>query len=247
MQPDVPPQHDPFAVPQPQVISAPVMEPAGQQIMIGQPQSTNAIAGLVLGIVGIFASFFYGIGCLCGMIGLYISYGAKKITDANPMHPDKGYVTAGVITNWIAVGIGILMLGVVVLAGVLYVWASDMVPENTPGQNVYDAQDAAEEAGSGSEDELIRLKMSGQDTLSWSNTKIQLSVGDNVYTCSLSGADECLITQQGGDDDNVWEQNEYIFLSESGTDICSGVGCTVDISVTYNGNTVAGDESVVVN
>ena len=89
--------------------------------------------------------------------------------------------------------------------------------------------------------------MTGPDTLSWTYVQIQLSVGDAVFTCSIGGGDACTIDQQGGDNANSWEPGEFIFLSESGTDICSDVGCNVGISVTYNGNTVPGDGSVIVD
>ena len=113
--------------------------------------------------------------------------------------------------------------------------------------NRYDADDAADTATSGTSDTLIRLHMSGDDSLSWTSTNIRLSVDDAIYGCSLGGADECQISQQGGDDGNVWEPGEYIFLSESGTDICNDIGCRVDISVTYKDNTVSGDSSIIVN
>jgi len=146
----------------------------------------------------------------------------------------------------------ILMVAItVVLAGVLYVWANNLAAEGTDTQtqtlNTYDADDANADASSGTTDILIRLQMTGKDTLSWTFTKIQLSVGDTVHKCTVGGGDACTISQQGGDNGNAWEPGEFIFLSESGTDICSDVGCNVGISVTYNGNTVAGDGSTVVD
>ena len=146
----------------------------------------------------------------------------------------------------------ILMVAItVVLAGVLYVWANNLAAEGTDTQtqtlNTYDADDANADASSGTTDILIRLQMTGKDTLSWTFTKIQLSVGDTVHKCTVGGGDACTISQQGGDNGNAWEPGEFIFLSESGTDICSTVGCNVGISVTYNGNTVAGDGAAVVD
>ena len=146
----------------------------------------------------------------------------------------------------------ILMVAItVVLAGVLYVWANNLANEGTDTEahtlNTYDADDASADASTGTSDTLIRLQMTGKDTLSWTFTKIQLSVGDNVYKCSVGGSDACSITQQGGVDGNAWEPGEFIFLAESGTDICSDVGCAVGISVTYTGNTVAGDGSTIVD
>ena len=146
----------------------------------------------------------------------------------------------------------ILMVAItVVLAGVLYVWANNLAAEGTDTQtqtlNTYDADDANADASSGTTDILIRLQMTGADTLSWTFTNIQLSVGDTVYTCTVGGGDACTISQQGGDNGNAWEPGEFIFLSESGTNICSTVGCNVGISVTYNDNTVAGSGSQLVN
>ena len=146
----------------------------------------------------------------------------------------------------------ILMVAItVVLAGVLYVWANNLAAEGTDTQtqtlNTYDADDANADASSGTTDILIRLQMTGKDTLSWTFTKIQLSVGDTVHKCTVGGGDACTISQQGGDNGNAWEPGEFVFLAESGTDICSDVGCNVGISVTYNGNTVAGDGAAVVD
>ena len=146
----------------------------------------------------------------------------------------------------------ILMVAItVVLAGVLYVWANNLAAEGTDTTaqtlNTYDADDANADASTGTTDILIRLQMTGTDTLSWTFTKIQLSVGDTVHKCSVGGGDACTISQQGGDNGNAWEPGEFIFLSESGTDICSDVGCNVGILVTYDGYTVAGDGSVVVD
>jgi hypothetical protein len=115
--------------------------------------------------------------------------------------------------------------------------------------NTYTADDAADDASAASEgsDTLIKMQMTGPDDLSWSFVSIILSIGDNVYTCSVAAGDDCSISQQAGDNDNAWEPGEYIFLSEGTEEICSAQGCAVDISVTYNGQTVAGDDSTVVN
>ncbi len=139
----------------------------------------------------------------------------------------------------------ILMVAItVVLAGVLYVWANNLAAEGTDTTaqtlNTYQADDADGDATSGTTDNLIRLQMTGKDTLSWTFTKIQLMVGDLVYTCGVGGNDDCDISQQGGDNGNAWEPGEFIFLSENGAQICEDVGCDVGISVTFNGHTVAG-------
>ena len=148
----------------------------------------------------------------------------------------------------------ILMVAItVVLAGVLYVWANSLASEGTDTSastlNTYTADDAADEANdaAGGADTLIRMQMTGQDDLAWSFVKVTLSVGDNIYTCSVTAGDDCTISQSAGSNDNAWEPGEYIFLSEGTAEICSTTGCDVGISVIYSGYTVAGDSSQMVN
>ena len=146
----------------------------------------------------------------------------------------------------------ILMVAItVVLAGVLYVWANNLAAEGTDTSmhtlNTYSAADANGGVSSGTGDALIMMQMTGKDTLSWTFARIQLAVGDTIHKCSVAGGDPCVITQQGGDNANSWEPGEYVLLSENGADICTDVGCQVGISVTYNGNTVAGAGNTVVD
>jgi flagellin-like protein len=148
----------------------------------------------------------------------------------------------------------ILMVAItVVLAGVLYVWANSLASEGTDTSastlNTYtaeDADDSADPAADGA-DTLIRMQMTGKDDLAWSFVKVTLSVGDNIYTCSVTAGDDCVITQAAGSNDNAWEPGEYIFLAEGTAEICSAQGCNVGISVTNGGHTVAGDSSQMVN
>ena len=148
----------------------------------------------------------------------------------------------------------ILMVAItVVLAGVLYVWANSLASEGTDTSastlNTYtaeDADDSADPAADGA-DTLIRMQMTGKDDLAWSFVKVTLRVGDNIYTCSVTVGDDCIITQAAGSNDNAWEPGEYIFLAEGTAEICSAQGCDVGISVTNGGHTVAGDSSQMVN
>ena len=142
----------------------------------------------------------------------------------------------------------ILMVAItVVLAGVLYVWANNLASEGTDTSvgtmNTYTTEDAQDETGPGADDTLVKIQMTGKDNLAWSFIKITLSVGDNVYTCSVVEGDDCQIRQEAGDNDNAWEPGEYLFLSEGDSDICSESECPLKISITHNGRTVAGDQS----
>jgi len=199
-----------------------------------------------------------------------IPYGAPQPQYApapDPHHPGQTIPAGAVIVQQggggggagliviIVIGVVVVLVAVtVVLAGVLYVWANNLAAEGTVTTastlNTYGADDALDNASSGTSDILIQLQMTGADTLSWTFTQIQLTVGDTVTKCSLvegTDGDGCYIDQQGGDLGTAWEPGEFVYLSESGTDICSTDGCNVGISVMYNGNTVAGDEGVIVN
>ena len=140
----------------------------------------------------------------------------------------------------------ILMVAItVVLAGVLYVWANNLASEGTDTSigtlNTYTTEDADDETGPGADDTLVKMQLTGKDDLAWAFVKITVSVGDNVYTCSVVAGDDCEISQAAGDNDNSWEPGEYLFLSEGTEDICDAAECLLQISVTHNGRTVAGD------
>jgi hypothetical protein len=106
--------------PQPQVIPQ-----FPQQMMTALP-STNATGALVLSIIGIVGSFIYGLGIIFAIPGLILANGALQITNQFPNHPDAGIAKAAKICSWVAIGIFFLVLGLVILAGVLYVWASSL-------------------------------------------------------------------------------------------------------------------------
>jgi hypothetical protein len=117
MQP--PSQQDPA-----QILSGMVQQPS-QQIIIGAP-STNATAALVLSILGIVGSFFYGLGIFCAIPGLILANGALRITNQFPNHPDAGMAKAAKVCAWVGIGLSIALILLVVVAGVLYVWAASL-------------------------------------------------------------------------------------------------------------------------
>ncbi len=93
---------------------------AAQQIPLGAthfamfPQ-TNAILALVLAI----ASFACG-GLLLSIPALLVAISAKKITDHNPAHPDRGIATAAYITAIVNICISVLIILAYVVAIVAY-------------------------------------------------------------------------------------------------------------------------------
>ena len=146
----------------------------------------------------------------------------------------------------------ILMVAItVVLAGVLYVWANNLASEGTDTSmstlNTYTVEDADDETGPGAEDTLVRMQMTGKDDLAWSFVQIRISIGDNVYTCSVIAGDDCEITQAAGENDNAWEPGEYLFLKEGTEDICDGTICPITISITNGGRSVGGSPLILVD
>ena len=109
----------------PQIHPQQVMVGATPQMMTTAP-STNATAALVLSIIGIVLSFFYGIGMCLSIPALILANGALNITNQFPNHPDAGTAKAAKIVSWVAIGISISFLVLIVLAGVLFVWASGL-------------------------------------------------------------------------------------------------------------------------
>ena len=96
-----------------------------QQIPVMAPQ-TNATLALVLSILGLLGSFVYGFGICFAIPSLILANGALAITNQYPNHPDAGSAKAAKVISWIAIIFFVLVILTVVLAGVLYVWASNL-------------------------------------------------------------------------------------------------------------------------
>ena len=114
-------------VPQPQIVQQ-VPQQGYQQILMNPP-STNASAALVLSILGLIGTFGYGVGICCSIPGLILANGALSITNQFPNHPDAGIAKAAKICSQIAIGLFIAVILLVVLAGVLYVWADSLAAQ----------------------------------------------------------------------------------------------------------------------
>jgi len=137
----------------------------------------------------------------------------------------------------------ILMVAItVVLAGVLYVWASSLADDSTGGgldKYQFDSRDAAGSMSSDAGDALVHVKMTQGDDLSWSVLRVSIVVdGGNSFTCVEAAKDDgtadCTYTT---DDDNDWSTSEEITISEGDMDMCDGAdgGCDVDVTLTKIG------------
>lgn len=147
----------------------------------------------------------------------------------------------------------ILMVAItVVLAGVLYVWASDLANNNqqdSPDLYQYKASDHTSNPSAGTSDSMIVLEfMQAPKDLNWANVAVQITGADGVpVTCATDGSTSCTINQFGSET-NFWEKSEVLHLAENGADLCGGGQCTFDIKIsdTRSGTTLTGSTSVIV-
>ena len=128
-----------------------------------------------------------------------------------------------------------------------YGMANEAARENIVDLGVYDADDAEDTATDDSDDTLMRIDwIEGGDDLDWRNVQFILSIADEVYYCSINANQSCLIQQHAGDDDNLWEFGEIIFISENGENIVGASGGEIEIHINYEGNGLIGTDSIYV-
>ena len=150
----------------------------------------------------------------------------------------------------------ILMVAItVVLAGVLYVWASSLAGDSAGGSlDTYawgdrDANnDPAMSDDSG--DALVEIAMDQGSDLNWAMLKVTISVdGGTPITCGESDDTEadCTWAAYGGPgNDQAWESGEGITISEGDVDLCDGSdgGCNVDVTLTKKGTGSDADKKI---
>ena len=133
----------------------------------------------------------------------------------------------------------ILMVAItVVLAGVLYVWASSLAEGNTDGNLALYAmsgKDAQGTPGTGTADNLIMLTMDQGGDINWAAVSVKLAIdGAAPVTCDNPGGDGtsvCSLVEFGNTDDQVWAVGDGVTGVENGQDLCSG-SCSIDVTIT---------------
>ena len=148
----------------------------------------------------------------------------------------------------------ILMVAItVVLAGVLYVWASSLAGDSTSsgGLDAYTFadRDAADTMSPDGGDDLVHVQMTQGDALSWAVVKISIVVDDGalqncVEAAAADGTEACSWAKDG---DSTWSVGEEITISEGAdNDLCGSgnSGCNVEVTITKLG--IGADPDVVV-
>ena len=132
----------------------------------------------------------------------------------------------------------ILMVAItVVLAGVLYVWASSLAEDNTDGNlalYAFSGKDAQGTPGTGTADNLIMLTMDQGGDINWAAVSVKLAIdGAAPVTCDNPGGEGgvCSLVEFGNTDDQVWSVGDGVTIAESGQDLCSA-SCSIDVTIT---------------
>ena len=149
----------------------------------------------------------------------------------------------------------ILMVAItVVLAGVLYVWASSLAEGNTDGNlslYAFSAEGGIGEVSSGTEDNLFRLTMTQGQDINWASLSVKISIdGGAPITCDNPGqtGGTCSLVEFGTTGDQGWSVGDGVTIVESGTNLCSSV-CDVQVTVTdtREGKTIDVSNAIIEN
>ena len=129
----------------------------------------------------------------------------------------------------------ILMVAItVVLAGVLYVWASQLAEGNTDGDfSMYDfsVTDASGSPTSAGGEDLVYVALDAGEDLSWATVIVQLSNGGAYSECTnpdQTADTACAVSDSNND--GKWGFGEEVTISEGSEDICSSA-CTVQVKI----------------
>ena len=92
---------------------------AGEVQVRTGPTDNSAAASLICGIVGVIFSCAWGIGGVLGMIAVIIGMNARRrLRKPGCTFRGEGMALTGIITGWVAVGLGLIVLGVFTLLAV---------------------------------------------------------------------------------------------------------------------------------
>ena len=147
----------------------------------------------------------------------------------------------------------ILMVAItVVLAGVLYVWASSLAEGNTDGNlalYVMDAEDANGSPSDGIEDNLVRVTMTQGSDINWAAISVKISVNNGApVTCDNPGATGggCVLVEFGDTTDQVWSVGDGVTIKENSALCGAGEVCSISVTITDTQEGKTLDESSAV-
>ena len=138
----------------------------------------------------------------------------------------------------------ILMVAItVVLAGVLYVWASDLASQNQgdgPSMYVLTAGDHTDDVENDAG--LMTLSFGNGGDLDWALVQIEVVKDSVPHTCANADATDtsgnnCAVSEHGGAESTHWEKGETLIVSSTGYEFCNE-DCTLTIKVKNDGDVI---------
>ena len=137
----------------------------------------------------------------------------------------------------------ILMVAItVVLAGVLFVWASSLAEGNADGEfTTYVISADGNTAGDGpttaTDDSLVMMTMDKGSDLNWAAVSVKISINDGApLTCPKDSGEnaQCIFVEFGTDTtDQLWSVGDGFVISEAGQDLCNAdATCNIEITIT---------------
>ena len=139
-----------------------------------------------------------------------------------------------------------LLLVSVMLSGCVERWTGMDEEQESGIQNVYRATDSASTPTEGANDTLFSIRWNeAYDDLYWGYVVMKLEVGDAVYDCTITEGGDCFISQDG-DDDTLWQTNEFLTISENDVYIVGSSGASINLYISYRGTPLSGSNSVYV-
>jgi flagellin-like protein len=139
----------------------------------------------------------------------------------------------------------ILMVAItVVLAGVLYVWASSLADQGSDASfepRVMSGSDAGSSGDLSTEadDALIRIDFDFGSEVNWGYVNVQITVEGilepmncgNSLEAATEGNLKCYLVEFGNTADQLWTAGDGAMLYENGQDLCSAA-CEIDVKIT---------------
>ena len=137
----------------------------------------------------------------------------------------------------------ILMVAItVVLAGVLFVWASSLAEGNADGEfTTYVISADGNTAGDGpttaTDDSLVMMTMDKGSDLNWAAVSVKISINDGApLTCPKDSGEnaQCIYVEYGTDtSDQVWSAGDGFIIYEAGQNLCDDTAtCSIEITIT---------------
>jgi len=142
----------------------------------------------------------------------------------------------------IGVAMIVLVAITIVIASVMYVWASSLAEDNSDGTfDVYafDAYDASGTPSDGTDDNLVRVMLNSGGDINWASISVKVSINDgHPMTCNNPGQSggSCDLVEFGDSTDTVWSVGDGVIITENGQDLCTTT-CSISITIT---NTIDG-------